>query len=81
MRKQKVKTKLHFNRIAMQRNSPLVWTAHNSRGCFQAKELVIQHNGKIVARTVFDPKARQPRAYFVVDAEVKYEGKTAIIEV
>ena len=64
----------------MQRGNPNVWTAHNSRGCFQAEKL-IKHGGKIVAETVFDPNARQPRAYFVAQAEVKYEGKNAIIEV
>ena len=39
------------------------------------------HEGKVVAETVYDPKARQPRAYFVAQAEVKYRGKKAIIEV
>lgn len=79
--KTKLKTKLHFNRVAMQRGSPNVWTAHNSRGCFGAKKLVVMHDGKIIAETVFDPKARQPRAYFVTHGKVKYRGGTAIVEV
>lgn len=79
--KAKLKTKMHFNRVNMQRGNPNVWTAHNSRGCFGAEKLVIMHDGKVVAETVFDPKARQPRAYFVAYAEVKYRDKKAIIEV
>jgi len=79
--KAKLKTKLHFNRVAMQRGNPNVWTAHNSRGCFQAKKLVVVHGGKVVAETVFDPEARQPRAYFVARASVRYRGGTAIVEV
>lgn len=81
MAKSKLKTKLHFNRVNMQRGNPNVWTAHNSRGCFGAEKLVIMHDGKVVAETVFNPKARQPRAYFTAQAAVKYKGKTAIIEV
>lgn len=81
MKAKKVKTKLHFNRVNMQRGNPNVWTAHNSRGCFGAKKLVIMHDGKVVAQTVYDPKARQPRAYFTAQANVKYRGGTAIIEV
>jgi hypothetical protein len=76
-----VKTKLHFNRVNMQRGKAEVWTAHNSRGCFQAKKLVIMHEGKVVAETVFAPEAKQPRAYFVAQGNVKYKGSTAIIEV
>lgn len=65
----------------MQRGSPDVWTAHNSRGCFGARKIVIMHGGEVVAETVFDPKARQPRAYFVAQASVRYRGGTAIVEV
>jgi hypothetical protein len=79
--KTKVKTRLHFNRVNMQRGNPNVWTAHNSHGCFQAEEIVIMHDGKVVAHTVFKPEARQPRAYFVAQAKVKTKGKQVIIEV
>lgn len=81
LKKTKLKTRLHFNRVNMQRGNPNVWTAHNSRGCFQAEKLVIMHDGKVVAETVFSPTARQPRAFFTAQADVKYKGKTAIIEV
>jgi len=77
----KLKTKLHFNRVNMQRGNPNVWTAHNSHGCFQAEKLVIMHEGKVVAETVFKPEAKQPRAYFETHGQVRYEGKTAIVEV
>ena len=77
----KLKTRLHFNRVNMQRGNPNVWTAHNSRGCFQAQKLTIMHDGKVVAETVFAPEAKQPRAYFVTQGNVKYKGSTAIIEV
>jgi hypothetical protein len=79
--KKKLKTKLHFNRINMQRRNPNVWTAHNSRGCFQARKLVIMHDGRVLAETVFEPDARQPRAYFVLQAEVKLQGRKIILEV
>lgn len=75
------KTRVHFNRIAMQRNSPEVWTAHNSAGCFGAEKIQIVHDGKVVAETVFNAKARQPRAYFATYGNVRYEGTTAIVEV
>ena len=77
----KLKTRLHFNRVNMQRGNPKVWTASNSRACNQAEKLVIMHDGKVVAETVFNPTARQPRAYFVAQGSVKYKGNTAIIEV
>lgn len=82
MAKSKLKTKLHFNRVNMQRGKPEVWTAHNSHGCFQAKKLVLMHDGKIVAETCFLPKARQPRAFFIAHGQVRYNQKgVAIIEV
>lgn len=77
----KLKTRLHFNRVNMQRGNPNVWTAHNSRGCFQAQKLIIMHDGKVVAETVFSPTAKQPRAYFSTQGNVKYRGSSAIIEV
>ena len=58
-KKSKLKTKLHFNRVNMQRGLSTVWTALNSRGCFGAERLVIIHDGKVIATTVFDPQARQ----------------------
>lgn len=77
----KLKTKLHFNRVNMQRKNPNVWTAHNSHGCFQAERVVIMKDGVVIAETVFKPEAKQPRAYFLTKGNVKYKGKTAIVEI
>lgn len=53
-------TRVHFNRIEMQRGGDHVWTVHSSEGCFQVKEV------KILAplNTVYKPGGVQPRAYF-----------------
>lgn len=77
----KLKTKLHFNRINMQRKDSRVWTASNSQGCNQAERIVLTRNGEVIAETTFDPAARQPRAYFTVYGTVTYKGKTTIVEV
>lgn len=79
--KDKLKTRLHFNRVNMQRGKKEVWTASNSKACNQAEKLIIMHNGEIVAETVYNPAAKQPRAYFVTSAKVRYKGKVAIVEV
>lgn len=75
-----LKTKLHFNRVNMQRKNPKVWTAHNSHGCFQAEKLVIKKDGQTVAETVFKPEAHQPRAYFTVFGKITIDGNTVIVE-
>ena len=77
----KLKTKLHFNRVNMQRGRSEVWTASNSHGCNQAAKIQVVHDGKVIAETVFRPQAAQPRAYFVVHGNVKYRGGTAIVEI
>lgn len=66
-----LKTRLHFNRVNMRRGLSQVWTAHNSRGCFQGDVIVVQDcNGREIMRTVYDPNGKQPRAYF------SYEGRS-----
>jgi hypothetical protein len=77
----KLKTKIHFNRIAMARKDPRVWSAHNSRACNMAEKVVVVHNGQKVLETVFNPEGKQPRAYLVAYGKVRHEGKTAIVEV
>jgi hypothetical protein len=77
----KLKTKLHFNRVNMVRGKSEVCTAYNSHGCFQGEKLVIRHNGVVVAETIYNPEANQPRAYFVAHGNVSYEGKTAVVDV
>lgn len=51
---------LHFNRIAMQRGDPKVWSIRTSRGCFHAERVMVQTH----VETVYKPRARQPRAFF-----------------
>jgi len=80
--KRKLKTRIHFNRINMQRGNPKVWTAHNSRACFQGEKIRIVHNGVVVAETVYRPEANQPRAYVSVQGNVKVlEDGTLVVEV
>ena len=67
-----LKTKVHFNRVNMFRKSLNVWTAHNSRGCFQGEKIVMQ----VPMETVFNPEGRQPRAYFTGKARIRIEGTT-----
>lgn len=80
-KRRKLKTRLHFNRVNMQRKKPQVWTAHNSQSCNQAEKLIIRHNGKVLLETVYDPDGRQPRAFFSCYGTVVYEGNSAVIEV
>ena len=75
------KIKLHFNRINMQRGKKSVWTAHTSRACEQSQVIVIRYKGAVVARTVFDPNARQPRAHIAINGKVKRNGRNLYIDV
>jgi hypothetical protein len=66
----------------MQRGKSEVWTAHNSKACYQANKLQIVHNGVVLLETEFKPEAKQPRAYFKCKANVEYKGDgTAVINV
>jgi hypothetical protein len=52
---------LHFNRIAMQRNDPKVWSVRTSKGCFHAESVMV--NLPLV--TIFKPHQKNnPRAFF-----------------
>lgn len=52
---------LHFNRIAMQRGDPKVWSIRTSKGCFHAEKVVVE----VPLETVFKPEKKQnPRAFF-----------------
>ena len=51
---------LHFNRIAMQRGDPKVWSIRTSRGCYHAAEVQCT----VPVETVFKADARSnPRAF------------------
>ena len=73
--KRRLKFRLHFNRINMQRGNPNVWTVHNSHGCFQAKEIEVL----VPIKTIFNPQGKQPRAYFSGYGFIRYEGKTLFV--
>jgi len=60
MKNKRLKFRLHFNRINMQRGNPNVWTVHNCRGCFQTHKVIL----RVPVETIFKKDARQPRAYF-----------------
>jgi hypothetical protein len=68
-------TLVHFNRIAMQRGQPHVWTVHNRLGCFNVKGVDI----RCPMQTRFRPNARQPRAVFKGLAFVEIKGDMAIL--
>lgn len=51
---------VHFNRIAMQRGWPEVWTVHTSQGCFNVLEVRM----RCPMDSIFNPNGRQPRAKF-----------------
>lgn len=68
-------TVVHFNRIAMQRGEEHVWTVHNSRGCFNVREVRIQ----TPMNSIFDPKGRQPRAKFKGLASVEVKNGIATL--
>lgn len=81
MPKGKLKTKIHFNRINMQRKDPRVWSAHTSKSCNPSEKIVVKHNGVTVLETVYNPDSRQPRAFMVVTGSITHEGTTTIVEV
>lgn len=76
-----MKIKLHFNRIAMQRRDPRVWSAHTHKACNQSTEVLIQYAGKVIGKTIFKPDASQPRAYveFTGRVEMDVQGNTVIV--
>jgi glycine/D-amino acid oxidase-like deaminating enzyme len=51
---------LHFNRIAMQRKDPRVWSVRTSKGCFHAERVVVA----VPVASTFRAESRQPRAFF-----------------
>jgi hypothetical protein len=77
----KLKTRIHFNRIAMQRKDPRVWSAHTSKSCNMSEKIVVMHNGVKILETVFNPSGKQPRAYLVTEAQVRSENGVTIVEV
>lgn len=51
---------LHFNRIAVQRGDPKVWSIRTSKACFHASKVVVE----VPLETVFKPDKKQnPKAF------------------
>jgi hypothetical protein len=73
--KKRLMTKVHFNRIEMQRGGDHVWTVHTSEGCFQVKKVSI--NTPLI--TVYFPEGVQPRAYFKGRSRVEVKGDVAYL--
>jgi hypothetical protein len=77
----KLKTRIHFNRINMQRKDSRVWSAHTSRSCNMSEKIIVMHNGVKILETVFDPAGKQPRAYLLAHADVRNENGITIVEI
>jgi hypothetical protein len=73
--KRRLKFRAHFNRINMQRGNPNVWTVHNSRACYQGKEIHLL----VPVKSVFNPGGRQPRAYFEGYGHVEVVGSAVFV--
>lgn len=65
----------------MSRKDPRVWTASNYKACNQATEIKVIHKGKVLLHTVYDPKAKQPRAYLTGQATIRREDNIVVVEV
>jgi hypothetical protein len=72
----RLKLKIHFNRVNMQRGDPRVWTVHYAGKCLQAENVIM--SGPL--QTVFRPEAPQPRAYFTGYGTARLSGKTVYVE-
>jgi hypothetical protein len=79
--KRPLKIKLHFNRINMMRKLSGVWSAHTSKACNSSETVIIRHGGKVIGKTVFNPEAKQPRAFIEFAGEVVHENGRTFIDV
>lgn len=67
--------RVHFNRIAMQRGNPRVWSIQMSDRCLHAREVWMV----VPMRTEFKPDKRtNPRAFFTCRGYVRYNHTTQI---
>jgi len=67
---------LHFNRIAMQRKDPKVWSIQTSKGCFHAEHVICA----VPLKTVNRPLKRTNPRYFLkgqgMGEWVQFKGDT-----
>jgi hypothetical protein len=69
--------RVHFNRIAMQRRDPLVWSVQLSDRCLHGSKVVMV--GRI--QTEFKPERRtNPRAFVSGRGYVRQQGDTIYVE-
>ena len=70
------KFRVHFNRIAMQRKQPEVWSVQLSDRCLHAAQVEI----RVPCATVFSPEKKEnPRAFFVGLGVARQRGDRVII--
>jgi hypothetical protein len=81
MMNRKLKTRIHFNRVNMQRKDPRVWSAHTSKACNMAEKVIVMHNGTKILETIYNPEGKQPRAFMVAHGNVRFEGDVAIVDI
>lgn len=77
-----MKVKIHFNRINMQRKDPRVWSAHTSKSCNMSEIVEIRHEGKVIAKIVFNPtKKDNPKAWIEMSGNITQEGGITVVNV
>jgi hypothetical protein len=70
------KFRVHFNRIAMQRKQPEIWSVQLSDRCLHAAHVDIL----VPCATVFQPdKKENPRAFFVGLGVARLRGNRVVI--
>lgn len=68
--------KIHFNRIAMQRKQPDVWSVQLSDRCLHAPAISIE----CPVETVFSPDKKQnPRAFFKGRGYIYHYGTSIVL--
>lgn len=71
------KFRVHFNRIAMQRKQPDVWSVQLSDRCLHASRVDIL----VPVCTMFNPDKKQnPRAFFTGIGVARQRGDVVVIE-
>jgi hypothetical protein len=65
----------------MSRGDSRVWSAHTSKSCNMSEKVVVKHNGVTILETVFNPTAKQPRAFMLAYGNVTVENGVATVEV
>lgn len=68
--------RLHFNRIAMQRGDPRIWSLQLSGQCIHAREVICH----VPLQTQYRPEKRQnPRAFLTGRGIITHVGDKVVI--